>query len=152
MWERTEPNSSQRCTMERWEAEGTDWDKGSCNLVKNKIKPTSQKTSKQTKSNKTKQHPPKQTTKTQTKKTPNKPTPNPKLPLGFSNTGRSPGRLESLSLEMLKNQLDKVPRHPVVTRLALNLRFDFMTSLWRSLQTLCDSVLLWFNVGFAYSK
>lgn len=43
-----------------------------------------------------------------------------KLPWGFSNTGGSPERLESPSLEMLEIQLDKAPKHPVLARFAFN--------------------------------
>lgn len=69
-----------------------------------------------------------------------------KLLWGFSNRGRSPERLESPSLEMLKIRLDKAPKHTVLARLALNWRFDCMTSLWRSLRTYvilccCDLIL-----------
>lgn len=107
MWDRTEPNLPQRCTMEEQEAVGTDWNKGSCNLVKGKKIPTNYHKGFQTQEG---------------------------AQTGISILGDA------------QKSARQGPQHPVLCRLALNWRFGYMASLWRSLQTYvilccCDLIL-----------
>lgn len=66
--------------------------------------------------------------KRKTTKQTNNPPPT-KITMRVFKQGRSPEIQESPSLEFLKIQLDKALKHTVLTRLALNWRFGYMTFL-----------------------